>query len=208
MTHYIILTLLWLLFYGLHSAMAASQVKAWMVVVFPVFVKPYRILYNLVSLVLFVVAYAYQMNIADTKLFQSNWVHYGGLALIVVSIVLMYVSFKNYDLREFLGVSQWQSSSFNAALSNQLQIHGLNQYVRHPLYTACYLFFAAYFLYKPYVGSVIFSLIGFLYLYFGAKWEEEKLEKQFGEAYKAYKQTVPMFFPWPWPQKRKVAKKN
>lgn len=208
MTNYLNLILLWLLFYALHSAMAASQVKAWIAVAFPAFVKPYRIFYNMVSLLLFGVAYAYQMSIADTLLFQSNLVRYAGLVLVVVSIILMYASFKNYDLKEFLGVSQWQSNSFNAAISNQLQIHGLNQYVRHPLYTACYLFFAAYFLYKPYVGSTLFSLMGFIYLYVGAKWEEKKLAKQFGDAYLFYQKQVPMFLPWPWPRSQQVAKKN
>lgn len=195
MNSYLILFLLWSLFYALHSVMAASKVKAWVCDVLPFFVRPYRIFYNFLSLLLFGWAYSFQTSLEDTLLIQSVWVHYIGMALILLSIILMYISFKNYDLREFIGVSQWKSNSFNAAISEHLQIHGLNQYVRHPLYSAFYLFFGAYFLYKPFLGSAIFAIMGFTYLYIGAKWEEKKLVKQFREDYLNYIKHTPMFIP-------------
>jgi protein-S-isoprenylcysteine O-methyltransferase Ste14 len=68
--------------------------------------------------------------------------------------------------------------------------------MRHPLYSASYLFLAAYFLFKPYIGSAIFTLVGFIYLYVGAKWEEKKLVKQFGDTYLDYQKKVPMFWPF------------
>ena len=34
-----------------------------------------------------------------------------------------------------------------------------------------------------------------IYTLIGLKWEEKKLEREFGEAYRMYKQQVPMIFP-------------
>jgi protein-S-isoprenylcysteine O-methyltransferase Ste14 len=50
-------------------------------------------------------------------------------------------------------------------------------------------------MYKPCWGSFIFSFIGCVYLYVGARWEEKKLLKQFGSAYQNYQMNVPMFWP-------------
>ncbi|MDZ4668743.1 MAG: isoprenylcysteine carboxylmethyltransferase family protein [bacterium] len=193
---YIELIFLWILFYGTHSLLASSIVKLWVSVNAPSWVAPYRVFYNLVSVALFLWAFWVQKGIAEPAYFSVLWLQYLGYFLMAFGAVLSYLSFKNYSLQEFSGLSQLRNKSFNAAISEELKILGLNQYVRHPLYTASYLIFIGYFLYKPCLGSAIFSILGAVYLYVGAKWEEQKLVAQFGQAYIEYQKQVPMFVPF------------
>ncbi|OYU95255.1 MAG: hypothetical protein CFE21_13210 [Bacteroidetes bacterium B1(2017)] len=192
---YLNLALLWILFYGVHSILASSSIKSLVQNTLPAFNRPYRLLYNFISISLFVWAFAFQISMVERVFIDSLFLHYLGLTLVILSVYGMYLSFKNYQLQEFIGIQQVRTNKHNAALSERLQTGGLNHYVRHPLYTASYLFFMAYLLYKPTLGSALFSLISCIYLYLGAYWEEQKLIKQFGEEYKSYQKKVPMFIP-------------
>ena len=195
MNPYLHLIIHWLLFYGVHSAMASSQVKEWVQQHATWSVASYRFIYNGISLLLFFMAVLVQTEIVEERWYSSQVLFILGLALMVFGCLLAYLSFRNYQMREFLGFMQWRNKSFNAAISEELKVLGLNQFMRHPLYTASYLMLMGYLLYKPCLSSFIFSFIGCIYLYVGALWEEKKLLKQFGVAYRNYQEKVPMFWP-------------
>jgi protein-S-isoprenylcysteine O-methyltransferase Ste14 len=199
------LILLWLLFYVPHSFLALDSTKQFLCSKFSFLNKYYRIVYNLQSLLLFALAWQYQRKLSSLLLFEPNQVStYIGIAIILASFVLMYLSFKSYDKREFLGLAQLATGTFNTAISQKLSVLNLNRYMRHPLYTATFLFFAGYLIYQPLVKSLVFVLVGFAYLFVGTYLEEKKLEKQFGQAYTQYKKQVPRFLPWP--RRHQVAK--
>jgi protein-S-isoprenylcysteine O-methyltransferase Ste14 len=195
MNPYIHLFIHWLLFYGVHSALASTQVKEWVQQHATWSIAAYRFFYNGLSLLLFFMAVWVQTEIVEERWYSSQVLFILGLALMASGFVLAYLSFRNYQMREFLGLVQWRNKSFNAAISEELKVLGLNQFMRHPLYTASYLMLIGYLLYKPCLSSFIFSFIGCIYLYIGALWEEKKLVKQFGMAYKNYQEKVPMFWP-------------
>jgi len=76
---------------------------------------------------------------------------------------------------------------------------GLYRYVRHPLYTAGFVFLWM----TPVMTSTLLSLyLGFsLYLYVGSLFEERRLLLEFGADYQAYQRKVPRLFPG-WPRRR------
>jgi protein-S-isoprenylcysteine O-methyltransferase Ste14 len=195
MNPYLHLIIHWLLFYGVHSAMASTRAKDWVSQHAKGSVPYYRFMYNGVSLLLFFMAVWVQTEIEEERWYSSQVLFILGLVLMILGLVMAYLSFRNYQMSEFLGLMQWRNKTFNAAISEELKINGLNQLMRHPLYTASYLLLFGYLMYKPCWGSFIFSFIGCVYLYVGARWEEKKLLKQFGSAYQNYQMNVPMFWP-------------
>jgi protein-S-isoprenylcysteine O-methyltransferase Ste14 len=81
-----------------------------------------------------------------------------------------------------------------AGLGEELVINGLYSYMRHPLYT-----FSMMLLWLTPTFSrnyLIFVLLSTAYFVIGSIFEEQRLENDFGEAYKQYKMRVPRFVPW------------
>lgn len=197
MKSYLILSLLWLLFYVPHSVLALESVKSKLTKQWPFLKRYYRILYNAQSLVFFVLAYLYQIKLDAIVLIQQPiWVNLIAIVFMGISFYIMAISFRHYDKKEFLGIEQLEQASFNVAIGSTLNISGLNQYVRHPLYSATFLFLIAYFFYKPFDTTLVFVFISIIYVFIGTHLEEIKLRKQFGEQYKQYQQKVPRFIPF------------
>jgi methanethiol S-methyltransferase len=193
---YITLTFLWLLFFVPHSVLAANGAKRRLLVAFPILNKAYRLLYNIQSLFFFGFAFWYQKSIIPIFLFEPNtWMQGTALLFMLSGLLLMLLSFRNYSASEFLGLQQWRQKSFNAAIAETLSISGLNQYVRHPLYSASFLFLAAYFVFKPSYANLVFVALSSLYLVVGTYLEEQKLIAQFGDAYLQYQKRVGRFWP-------------
>jgi protein-S-isoprenylcysteine O-methyltransferase Ste14 len=97
----------------------------------------------------------------------------------------------------FLGVRQLAEPAGDLTKNPpQLTTGGLYRYVRHPLYSAGFVFLWM----TPVMTSTLFALyLGLsLYLYIGSLFEERRLLLEFGAAYQAYQQKVPRLFPgWP-----------
>ncbi len=175
--------------------MAATFVKKWVSAHLPSFTRFYRVAYNLISLLLLYVALE-ELHIQGElypMLFSVKGLQWVGVILMAISAFFMLLTFRNYSLAEFLGWEMLQSNQFNSALGSDLKINGLNQYMRHPLYTASYVFLMGYFLYSPSLPVLVLALISSIYLYVGALLEEAKLKQQFGKAYNDYCQKVRMF---------------
>jgi protein-S-isoprenylcysteine O-methyltransferase Ste14 len=197
MKGYLLLTFFWLLFYVPHSVLALESIKKRLSQTFPFLKRYYRLLYNVQSLLLFGNAFYYQRQLQSQFLFQVNSFFYiFSIALMLFSFFIMALSFRHYDKYEFLGLQQFQQANFNVAIGSTLNVKGLNQFVRHPLYSATFLFLFGYLLYKPLDSSLIFVIISSAYLFVGTWLEEKKLSNRFGEVYKQYQRKVPMFLPF------------
>jgi protein-S-isoprenylcysteine O-methyltransferase Ste14 len=78
---------------------------------------------------------------------------------------------------------------------DELVTTGIYGYVRHPQYLGFLLLTAGIdFLWVTFSTLLLWPILAFLY-YRLAKEEEEKMEERFGEEYRKYKNTVPMFIP-------------
>jgi methanethiol S-methyltransferase len=182
-----------ILYFTLHSLLANLRVKAFLQQhLIPA--RWYRILYNLVAVFTLIPILFYLQQSEQNFLFQIPlFLKYIAYAGILAAILLLLIALIQYDLGEFSGLSYLGSTKKNQ--EQTLQVKGLNSYVRHPLYFASLLLFWFYFLAFPTTIFLMVAIISSLYLYAGARLEEEKLLLNFGDSYRRYQQEVPMLWP-------------
>lgn len=174
-------TLRFLLFALLHSLLAVPRVKEklrqlpW-----------YRLSYNVLSLILL----GWMM-----MAWQSTRVLYlvpgiGNLlmqALQFLSLLAMLVCLRQTGLKSFLGLQREERDG------DELCTSGCYALVRHPLYALSLLFF----LLNPVMTTrwLTLTILGTLYMLFGAALEERRLLLKHGERYARYQRSVPFLLP-------------
>ena len=181
---HLILFLGWLLFYGIHSALATEKAKA----VFKIGPRAYRLLYNFISTILFFALLLLGAMIYSVLLFPPSAIsNYIGLMLAAIGLFVIKRSFRNYSTKTFLG--------FSKNMDETLKTSGIQSRVRHPLYTGTLLLVLGYVFFNPQLTSLVILTALVIYLPFGIRWEERKLLKLYGAAYEAYKRDVPALIP-------------
>lgn len=183
-------------YFVVHSLLADDAIKQWLtahLIAAPL----YRLLYNSIAIAGLVVLGCLFLNSHRQILWPAlddcaiatitGWLLLGAGALITL------FALKRYDLGEFSGFSQWQLKG--KPVPEVLQTEGLNARVRHPLYFGTLLAVWGWSVLSPSDAVLLLALITSAYLFIGARFEERKLEKQFGEAYRAYRRKVPMLIP-------------
>lgn len=163
------------------------------------FFRWYRLLYNLFVSVTFLPVLGLMALLPDHTLYviPFPWVWVSG-AIQLVSVVVMAFALRQSGLIPFLGLNAFLDRS--ASAQESLTLGGLYAWVRHPIYTAGLIFLWL----TPVLTQNLLALnIGLtLYIFIGAWLEERKMVAQFGEAYRRYKEQVPMFIPYRFPKKQ------
>ena len=194
---YLFLALSWLVFFAAHSGLAATSVKHWLTGRWPFLKAWYRLLYNILSLLLLLPVIYFYFKLPGRLLLSVTW--YGQAAGALVALFGVYVlrdAFRFYHSGEFLGTYQLRHKhEFHPVKLNR---QGWNRLVRHPLYFATLLIVAGLLLYAPTIKMAVNALMVTLYLYIGARWEEHKLISEFGPEYEIYRQEVSMLLPVKW----------
>lgn len=188
----IVFLLLWLIYFVLHSVLAADTVKAWFAQKMGTTFRYYRIGYNFVAVVTLLPPLAWQSTRSPILLWQSNAITvFIAIGLIAAGLVTGYLAMKNYSVGEFSGLSYLQEQKS----THRLVTTGLNHYVRHPLYSASLLLISGYLLYSG--TDIALGLFGIVlaYLLIGSWLEERKLEATFGQPYQLYKKRVKRLIP-------------
>lgn len=181
---HLILFLAWLLFYGIHSALASARVKQ----AIPLGDSIYRILFSLLSTILFFGLLLLGAMIYSVLLFPPTpFTQYTGLMLAAIGLFIMKRAFRNYSFRAFIG--------FKKNLKEGLKTDGIQAKIRHPLYTGTLLVVIGYVFFNPQLTSLVILIALLIYLPFGIRWEEKKLIDLYGEAYEQYRSKVPSLFP-------------
>ncbi|GMQ31479.1 isoprenylcysteine carboxylmethyltransferase family protein [Algoriphagus confluentis] len=188
MVPYLLMALSWAAFYTIHSALAASKLKRILKAKWPNFYKNYRLLYSLLSLVLFFLLLVQASLLPPLLLFPPIQIlsHLGYLVATLGVIVLLR-SIREISVRKFLIESEPKT--------NDLIIQGIYSKVRHPLYLGLLLIFGGYFMVSGTLGAGIHLACLMVYLPFGIYFEEQNLLEFFGDAYREYQRKVPAFFP-------------
>ena len=115
-------------------------------------------------------------------------------ALIVIALGLLQTG-----PAHFLGLRQLVTTSEEPP---RLSTGGLYRFVRHPLYTAGFVFL---WLTPVMTSTLLAQYVGLsLYLYIGSLFEESRLLREFGAPYRAYQKQVPRLVPR-WPGRRATA---
>jgi methanethiol S-methyltransferase len=177
----------WILYFGLHSLLAASSVKRSAEHRLGKGFRYYRLGYSLISLVGLVGLLFLSGSIPAAYFFSSEGViRYVSLVFTTFGVILIQVSFRQYNLKGFLGLEPE---------AQHLRSDGILRWVRHPIYSGVILITVGFFLFIPNLPSLVSCLCILAYLPVGIMLEEKKLISSFGEAYRSYRKEVPALIP-------------
>ncbi len=183
-----LLGLAWVLYFFIHSFLAANKVKAIIQNKIPAYFVYYRLIYNLIALAGLIPLLIQSIISQDTFLFSPSHSQLSGMVLLTIGIVFLYLAFRTFDGAEFLGLKQETQS--------RLVQTGMYRYVRHPLYFATIILILGLFLLIPSQKMLLVLLIAYLYILVGSYLEEQKLILLFGKEYENYQKRVKALIPF------------
>ncbi len=177
---------LWTLFFIQHSLMA----RIWFQERFGK--KYYRLVYNTISILLFLPALLYPSMFPGKRILpESSFLQYSGLTFAAFGVILGRKSLKLYDMGLFMGFRQPSGVEEKEALKTT----GLLSRIRHPLYASSILLIIGYFLFLPHVFILESCILLLAYTLIGMRLEERKLIRLYGDRYREYMDKVPALIP-------------
>ena len=194
---YIVIVLLWTGYCALHSYLISIRFTELVIRYLKDYYAFYRVFYVVFSLLLLIPLIRY------TALFKGEVIISSGMPLSMVRSVLMWGSlamffwsfFFDYDALTFFGIRQMLRFGKTAASnsSGPIKHHGLLGVVRHPMYLSLIIFLWC----QAFTAlDIIVNAVLTVYVLIGTQLEERKLVVEFGDAYVAYQQSVPMLIPF------------
>lgn len=188
---YLILILLWALFYFLHSFLASITVKAQVETKLGLGKRWYRLLYSIGATFHLLLILIHAGGIPEKPiLVQTTWVSYLGYMFAAFGTIIVVKAFQHISVAGFIGLKEEKDVE-----KSDLIISGIYGYVRHPIYSGLILIFLGYFFFNPVISSLIHFIGLLIYLPIGIYLEEQKLTKEFGNAYLKYKRQVSAIIP-------------
>jgi protein-S-isoprenylcysteine O-methyltransferase Ste14 len=151
----------------------------------------YRLIYNLVSLVTLAPIGTLLVSTPDKLLYAAvpplSWMMRG---LQLAAIILGAAAVLQSGALHFAGLAQ----IFEPKRASTLSTSGFYKWVRHPLYLLglIMLWLSPTMSVNQLTVSAVFSA----YLFIGARFEEKRLIREFGEKYLDYRKRTPMIIPW------------
>ena len=195
---YIILGILLIAWCSLHSAMISITLTQFLQNRFAEKYRYYRLLFNIIALITLLPIAVYAFSIDSETLFDwKGYLRIPQFIFIALGVALFFLGASKYDARRFLGLVQLKESNSSKGLtaSGELDTSGILKVIRHPWYTALILILWA----RPLDGSaLVVNVVFTAYLLIGARLEENKLIREFGDDYIQYRQRVSMLFPFKW----------
>ena len=160
----------------------------------------HRLLFTLCSAAATAAVLLYARSLPDIPLYRiDGWVRFlfHGVQILGASLLL----WTPWDMKEFVGLRQWErhrkgkeeGPDRNERLFTE-KGYGL---VRHPLYLGCSLLLAFHPVQMWNSAATAAAVIA--YFYIGTFFEERRMLRKFGEAYREYQRLVPRFLPLPRP---------
>ena len=181
----------------LHSLLAADAVKNTAARLLGRRAELYRLLYVLLALVSFPLVMLYIPRLDRVLYAAPHWAATVLNGVRLVSAVLFFATFREFDGSEFLGLRPaWRAvtgRSGGRRIRRPLSASGLYGWCRHPMYLFALIFLAA----APVmtVGGVVFLAFALAYFLLGSVHEERRLVREYGEAYRHYRRRVNRLLP-------------
>lgn len=193
MASYLYLVALWLFFGLTHSLLATEWWKRWMASLLGRYFRYYRLGYSFFAFGLLAFIIFYELRLPPRWLWQPPLYLQAVLSLpALAGLLIMGACIRRY----FFYLSGIDVLFRHTTSSIGLVTNGLHRYVRHPLYFGTLLTLWSFFFLFPELGYLITCILATLYTWIGALWEEQKLRREFGDAYVAYQRRVPMLIPF------------
>lgn len=182
-----------------HSILASNKIKKTFQNRFGNLIAFYRIGYNFISIISFVIIYKMLPQIDITVYELPDPFAKIVILLQVISFLGIVWCAKYFSAGEFLGWSQlkrFRKSSYDSDdldEKSELRIEGPYKYSRHPVYFFSILIIVL----RPAMGLtyLIIVVIFVAYFYIGSVFEERRLIEKFGDAYINYQKSVPRILP-------------
>lgn len=186
-----LLILFWIIYYMVHSILAATSVKIFFKKSLGNYFRYYRLTYSIFVTITLLWLLYYQYSFQSPLLIRSMVLKYFSFLLLVLpGILIMLISIKKY----FLLLSGVRSI-FTPTPAAELKADGIHRYIRHPLYSGTILFVWGLFFIFPFLNNLIAVVLLTLYVLIGISFEEKKLIKEFGKKYDEYIFKVPKLIP-------------
>ena len=188
---YLFIGLGWMLYFFVHSLLAATSTKQWFYKVVPCSKKYYRIIYNLIAISGLIILF--QFTFKDNHLIIESNQYLRGISIIsaLCGLSILAAAFKVFDKKEFFGFKEISENQ----VQQKLILAGIYKHIRHPLYSATFFLLIALVLWMPSVANTLFLVISILYIEIGSRLEEKKLIEIFGNDYILYSRKVKRYFP-------------
>jgi methanethiol S-methyltransferase len=184
----------WIIYGGIHSALASTRSKNRIAEKYPKLIPHYRITYNVLALLLLLVPLGFMfLDRAEPIIVWHGLFAWFANAVALAAIAGFVWSLKFYDLHEFAGLlNKNQAHAFEVS---KLKISPLHRFVRHPWY-----FFMLVIIWTRDMNAthLVSAAVITLYLIIGSRLEENKLIAQFGDSYRIYREKVSGLIPLPW----------
>ena len=189
---HILLAASWLFYVFLHSVLATIWFKSVIErTVGKHYFRFYRLSYSLFAFITLAGIMTFQFSIKSSLVLNRSLpLSIFGILLSVAGLAVMAACIKKY----FMNLSGVDVLT-NKVRGQVLEVNGLHEYVRHPLYSGTLLFIWALFLVFPYLSNLIACTIITVYTFLGIGIEERKLVMEFGESYRVYSSRIPMLIP-------------
>lgn len=192
-----LLALGWICWALLHSLLITRRWMAFVQQKYPGICPWYRLIYNIFALLTLGLLLGYKQIVSGPVLLTwplvlapLRW-----LGLVFV-FWLAWAGARVYDLGLVGGIKQVRlgQNFADCTSTTSLQTQGILQRLRHPWYSAGLVLLWTR---TPSfdLSDLVTSIILTLYLLIGAWWEEKKLVAVYGQAYRDYQKSVPMFWP-------------
>lgn len=190
------LAAVWTIYFVIHSLLAAHRVKTAVALRWPGLMPAYRLLYNLLAVVLLVPAVWLTLAWPGDPLWQwhgaAQWIANAAALAAIAGFVL---SLRAYDGGHFVGLAQLRNRTHDIEGGARLRISSLHRHVRHPWYSLGLLLIWSR---EMDAAMLLGALACSAYLLVGSMLEERKLVARFGEPYRRYQRAVPGLLPRPW----------
>jgi len=186
----------WFAYCLIHSLLASLTVKQWIDQKWPTAKKGYRLVYNLLAVVLLIPVLSLTRQMDHSLLWQWK----GIWKILADSFAIMAIlgflwTLKYYDMMEFLGFRQLKQNAQSVMDQESFIISPLHRFVRHPWY---FLLFVILWTREIAPSGLLLNITVTLYFLIGSRFEENKLKEYHGDLYLKYKEKVPALFPLPW----------
>jgi protein-S-isoprenylcysteine O-methyltransferase Ste14 len=196
----ILITLsLFSLFAIIHTQLASTGVKSRIRDKIKDGIAFYRLFYNAVSLITFIIFYTLSPK-PDVVIYDLQFPFDIIIFVLQVAALLgFFIAGSQTNLKEFLGISQIIRYIKHEYDINELDekqsivTGGFYKYSRHPLYFFAIIFLAVRPSMDLFYITFLLCMVG--YFYIGSFYEEKKLIRNFGDEYLEYKKNVPRIFP-------------
>jgi hypothetical protein len=191
----ILLGLLWLTYFALHSLLASLWLKSRVAARWPNLMPGYRLLFNALAILLLLPPVWLLWRLGGEPLWR-----YGGIwdglrfTLMGLAVIGFGWSMRYYDSREFIGLRQLHQRLHEIEDQERLHISPLHRFVRHPWYS---LGLVLIWSQEMDAARLVSALMITAYLVIGSWLEERKLLIYHGARYQRYRERVPGLIPRP-----------